>query len=93
MFEPLDPLLHNQLRLQIMSLLIGIENAEFGFLLDETGSTRGNLSVQLNKLKEARYIEIEKGYKGNYPNTKCSISALGRNAFSTYFEALKSYKP
>jgi DNA-binding transcriptional ArsR family regulator len=93
MFEPLDPLLHNQLRLQIMSLLIGIENAEFGFLLDETGSTRGNLSVQLNKLKEAGYIEIEKGYKGNYPNTKYSISKLGQEAFANYFEALQSYKP
>ena len=93
MFEPLDPLLHNQLRLQIMSLLIGIENAEFGFLLDETGSTRGNLSVQLNKLNEAGYIGIEKGYKGNYPNTKYSISKLGQEAFNTYFEALQSYKP
>ena len=59
MFQELDPLLHNQLRLSIMSLLISVESAEFNFLLEKTGSTRGNLSVQINKLKEGDYIDVK----------------------------------
>ena len=65
MFKNLDPLLHSQVRLSIMSLLISVESAEFGFLLENINTTKGNLSFQLNKLKQAEYIEIKKSFKGN----------------------------
>jgi DNA-binding transcriptional ArsR family regulator len=91
MFKELDPLFQNQLRLQIMSLLMGVETADFNFLLDETGATRGNLSVQITKLKEAGYLQVEKSFKGNYPSTQCELTNTGRKAFLAHFEALKSY--
>ncbi len=91
MFKELDPLLHSQLRLAVMSLLISLAEADFVFLREKTGSTAGNLSVQLDKLSEAGYIKIEKGYVGKKPRTTCQITPLGRTAFETYIEALKSY--
>ncbi|RYY66575.1 MAG: transcriptional regulator, partial [Chitinophagaceae bacterium] len=69
MFKDLDPILHSQLRLAVMSLLIGVKEAEFTFLREQTGSTAGNLSVQVQKLKEAGYIEVTKQFKDNYPQT------------------------
>ena len=74
-----------------MSLLISLAEADFVFLREKTGSTAGNLSVQLDKLSEAGYIKIEKGYVGKKPRTTCQITPLGRTAFETYIEALKSY--
>ena len=71
--KELNPLLHSQLRLAIMSLLAGVKEADFSFLKEETNATAGNLSVQLQKLKEAEYIEIEKSFKNNYPQTKIRI--------------------
>ncbi|HUM52202.1 MAG TPA: transcriptional regulator, partial [Chitinophagales bacterium] len=59
-FTELDPLLHSQLRLAIMSLLIGVKEAEFKYIQEATQSTNGNLSVQISKLKEAEYIEVKK---------------------------------
>ncbi len=91
MFEELDPLLHSQLRLAIMSLLISVESAEFNHLLDKTGATRGNLSVQLTKLNEAGYIAIEKSFRKNYPLTTCRITPKGIEAFENYVRALKGY--
>ncbi|MDD2584343.1 MAG: transcriptional regulator [Bacteroidales bacterium] len=91
MFKELDPLLHSQLRLAIMSLLISLAQADFVFLKEKTNSTSGNLSVQLDKLSEAGYIKIEKGYKGKKPRTTCQITPLGRKAFENYLEALKTY--
>lgn len=91
MFKELDPLLHSQLRLAIMSLLLNLETAEFTYLKNETGATQGNLSVQLNKLKEAGYIEIEKKFKGNYPQTTCKITKLGVTKFQEYVNALNDY--
>jgi len=91
MFKDLDPLLHNQLRLSIMSLLMNIESAEFSWLLEKTDSTRGNLSVQISKLKDAGYIKVKKSYRNNYPLTSCSITRKGLNAFEKYVEAIKSY--
>lgn len=91
MFKELDPLLHSQLRLAVMSLLISLAEADFVFLKEKTKSTAGNLSVQLDKLSEAGYIKIEKGYVGKKPRTTCQITPLGRTAFETYIEALKSY--
>ena len=67
MFKELDPLLHQQLRLQIMTLLMSVETAEFNFILNETGATRGNISVQMKKLHEAKYITIKKSFRDNYP--------------------------
>lgn len=90
-FAPLDPVLHNQLRLAVVSLLISVDEADFTFLLENTGSTRGNLSVQLTKLKEAGYVEITKGYKNNYPNTTCKLTQAGVKAFDGYVKAIKSY--
>ncbi len=90
-FAPLDPLLHNQLRLAIASLLVGVESADFNFLLEKTGATRGNLSVQITKLKEAGYITVKKTFKDNYPNTRCALSAKGLKAFEGYVKALKEY--
>ena len=91
MFEELDPLLHSQLRLAIMSVLISVENAEFNFLLEKTGATKGNLSVQINKLKEAGYIDVKKSFRKNYPLTTCRITPAGVEAFEKYVKALKSY--
>ncbi|MCU0400856.1 MAG: transcriptional regulator [Algoriphagus sp.] len=90
-FKPLDPLLHSQLRLAVMSLLIGLEEAEFTFLKDKTESTAGNLSVQLDKLEKAGYIKIEKSFRDKRPLTTCSITPAGVKAFEAYVENLKNY--
>jgi len=89
--KELNPLLHSQLRLAVMSLLAGVKEADFSFLKEETNSTAGNLSVQLQKLKEADYIGIEKSFKNNYPQTTCKISNNGIKAFNEYVENLKEY--
>jgi DNA-binding MarR family transcriptional regulator len=91
MFRELDPLLHSQLRLSIISLLIGLESANFTFLIEKTGATRGNVSVQLKKLEDAGYIEIVKSYKDNYPLTTCKITPKGVAAFESYVDSLKDY--
>lgn len=91
MFEELDPLLHSELRLAVVSLLMTVESADFSYIREKTGATAGNLSVQLEKLRTAGYIEVEKGYKGKVPQTTCRISKQGISAFQSYVEALKSY--
>ncbi|MEO7045886.1 MAG: transcriptional regulator [Ferruginibacter sp.] len=90
-FKELDPILHSQLRLAVISLLISVREAEFTFIKEKTNATAGNLSVQLNKLKEAGYVEITKQFKDNYPQTLCKISAKGVDAFEQYVKALQSY--
>jgi len=91
MFKPLDPLLHNQLRLAIVSLLINVESAEFKFLLEKTKASRGNLSVQISKLKDAGYISVKKSFRNNYPLTTCRITQKGVQAFETYVECIEAY--
>jgi DNA-binding MarR family transcriptional regulator len=91
MFKDLDPLLHSQLRLAIMSLLMTLEKAEFTFLKEKTQSTAGNLSVQIDKLSEAGYIAVEKSFKGKKPLTTCKVTAKGIKAFEDYVTALKQY--
>ncbi len=91
MFKDLDPILHSQLRLAIMSLLISVKEAEFTFLKDKTNATAGNLSVQINKLKDAGYLEVSKHFKDNYPHTICKITQVGVLAFESYVKALHSY--
>lgn len=90
-FNSLDPLLHSQLRLAIISLLISVEQAEFNFLKEKTEATSGNLSVQLKKLSDAKYITIKKQFKDNYPLTTCKITQKGIDAFENYVNALKGY--
>lgn len=90
-FNDLDPILHSQLRLAVVSLLVGVQSAEFTFIKEKTGATAGNLSVQLNKLKDAGYIDIEKRFHNNYPQTLCKLTPQGLNAFEKYVEALQQY--
>lgn len=91
MFKSLDPLLKSELRLGIMSLLISQEKADFKFLKEKTGATAGNLSIQLQKLNKANYIDIKKTFKDNYPLTTCKITKKGISAFENHVEAIKSY--
>lgn len=90
-FAQLDPLLHSQLRLAVMSLLIGVDSAEFVFIKEKTGATAGNLSVQLDKLSKAGYISVTKSFKGKKPLTTCSITKVGIKAFEDYVNNLKQY--
>jgi len=90
-FKPLDPLLHSELRLAVMSLLVSAEEAEFSYIKEQTGATAGNLSVQIDKLSSAGYMEVEKTFKGKRPCTICRITEKGIHAFEDYIEALKSY--
>ncbi|MEE0864655.1 MAG: transcriptional regulator [Alistipes sp.] len=91
MLKPLNPILHSELRLAIMSILIATQSADFVYLRTETGATAGNLSVQLDKLQRAGYIEIEKGFNGKLPRTTCSMSDKGREAMREYIETLQEY--
>lgn len=90
-FNDLDPILHSQLRLAVISLLIGTEVAEFTYLREQTGATAGNLSIQITKLKDAGYIEVEKKFRNNYPQTLCRITPLGQQKFTEYVNSLKDY--
>jgi DNA-binding HxlR family transcriptional regulator len=90
-FPELDPLLHSQLRLAIVSYLMGVDSADFNTLKEETGASSGNLSVQLDKLEKAGYIEVTKSFKGKKPHTSCRILQKGVEAFEAYVDALKSY--
>ncbi|MDE5651137.1 MAG: transcriptional regulator [Duncaniella sp.] len=89
--KELNPLLHSQLRLAIMSILMNVEEADFVYLKEKTESTAGNLSVQLDKLSSAGYISVEKGMSGKRPRTSCSVTEKGRRAFEEYVDALKTY--
>ena len=91
MFKDLDPILHSQLRLAVMSLLISVKEAEFTFIKEKTNSTAGNLSVQIQKLKDAGYIDVTKQFKDNYPQTMCKITQTGVQAFENYVKALQEY--
>ncbi len=91
MFKKLDPLLHSELRLAVMSLLVELEEADFVYLRENTQATAGNLSVQLDKLSEAGYISVVKTFEGKKPRTICRITPVGLNAFESYVDAIKSY--
>jgi DNA-binding transcriptional ArsR family regulator len=90
-FKDLDPILHSQLRLAVMSLLISVKEAEFTFLKDKTNATAGNLSVQIQKLRDAGYIDVVKQFKDNYPQTICKVTPVGVTAFEKYVDNLKTY--
>jgi hypothetical protein len=91
MFKALNPILHSELRLAVMSILISVDSAEFTYIKNETKSTAGNLSVQLDKLMAAGYITVTKGFKGKLPCTTCKITEEGVVAFKEYVDALKDY--
>ena len=91
MFKDLDPILHSQLRLAVMSLLISVKEAEFTFLREKTNATAGNLSVQIQKLKDAGYIDVIKQFKDNYPQTICKVTPAGVKAFELYVKNLQGY--
>lgn len=91
MFKELDPLLHSQLRLAIVSLLLSVEEADFVFIREKTGATAGNLSVQIEKLCEAGYIDVRKFIDGKRPRTVCKITEKGISAFNSYVKALQDY--
>src|ERR1700704_2102130 len=90
-FKELDPILHSQLRLAVVSLLISVKEAEFTFLKEKTNATAGNLSVQINKIQEAGYIDVTKQFKDNYPQTICKITSAGILAFEEYVKILNTY--
>ena len=89
--KELNPLLHSQLRLAVMSILMNVEEADFVYLREKTESTAGNLSVQLDKLSAAGYISIEKGFVGKKTRTVCRVTPRGQAAFEEYVDTLKQY--
>ncbi|MBO2522475.1 MAG: transcriptional regulator [Bacteroidales bacterium] len=91
MFPKLDPILHSELRLAVMSILAGVDSADFSYIKQQTGATSGNLSVQIDKLSAAGYITVEKGFKGKVPCTTCKITKAGLDAFENYVNSLKEY--
>ena len=90
-FKNLDPVLHSQLRLAVMSVLVSEQEAEFTALKERTHATAGNLSVQINKLREAGYINVVKQFRDNYPQTLCKLTAKGMKAFDSYVVSMQSY--
>jgi len=91
MFKDLDPILHSQLRLSVISILMSVQEANFSFIKEETQATSGNLSIQIKKLQGAGYIKVKKEFKNNYPNTSLSITKKGMEAFENYVANLKKY--
>lgn len=89
--KELDPLLHSQLRLAVMSILLNVEKADFNYIKEKTESTAGNLSVQLDKLVKAGYISKTTDGSGVKPRTICKMTDTGRNAMMKYVEVLKTY--
>ncbi len=90
-FRDLDPVLHSQLRLAVISLLIASAEADFVYLRGKTGATAGNLSVQIDKLQSSGYIEVQKVFRGKYPRTICRITPKGITAFENYVNSLNDY--
>jgi DNA-binding HxlR family transcriptional regulator len=92
-YEPLDPVIHSQVRLAVMSILISVKQADFNFLKKAIETTDGNLSTHLSKLEEAGYISVKKTFRGKKPLTTCSLTEKGRTAFAKYLRALEDYLP
>ena len=89
--KELNPLLHSQLRLAVMSILMNVVEADFGYLRQATESTAGNLSVQLDKLSSAGYIAVDKEFIGKKPHTVCRVTEKGKQAFEEYVDAIRQY--
>lgn len=91
MLKELNPIIHSQLRLSIMTLLLSVEEADFTWLREQTGATAGNISVQIDKLSEAGYIEVRKEFVGKKTHTSCRITERGRKAMEEYVSDLREY--
>jgi DNA-binding HxlR family transcriptional regulator len=85
----LDPVIHGKLRLAVLSLLVGVEDADFTWLREKTGSTDGNLGAQMLKLEEAGYVAMQKRFVGRKPQTLYRMTPKGRKALAGYVAALK----
>ena len=92
-FAPLDPVIHSQVRLAVLSILVSVREADFNYLKQATEATDGNLSTHLTRLEEAGYIAVRKSFRGKKPLTTCVLTEKGRRAFSGYLKALESYLP
>jgi DNA-binding transcriptional ArsR family regulator len=90
-FKELDPVLNSTVRLAVVSVLIKVKQADFNTLMEITETTQGNLSHQLKKLTAAKYVAIEKTFKGNYPQTICRLTDAGKKAFAAYVDNIKEY--
>ncbi|MCK5823756.1 MAG: transcriptional regulator [Bacteroidales bacterium] len=91
MFNNLNPILHSQLRLAIISFLVTNGNSDFNEIKEITKATSGNISVQIQKLKKANYIIIKKGFLNNYQHTSIEITKTGIIAFEEYVNTIKQY--
>lgn len=89
--KELDPLLHSQLRLAVMSILMNLEEADFVYIRWQTNSTAGNLSVQIDKLAAAGYIMVDRSIVHRRSRTTCRVTPQGRQAFERYVAAIKEY--
>jgi DNA-binding transcriptional ArsR family regulator len=87
----LDRLIHEPARLAIVAVLSACDSADFTYLLNATGLTKGNLSAQLSKLEEGGYVRIAKSFKGKYPHTDCSLTKEGRGALKAYLDQYKTF--
>ena len=85
----LDPVIHSQVRLSVMSILAAAKEADFNTLKKMTGATDGNLSTHLTKLEEAGYMKVKKSFKGKKPQTTCSLTEKGKKAFKEYLKGLE----
>ena len=91
MFKDLDPLLHSQVRLSIMTILLSLKSAEFSYLLEHVDTTKGNLSFQISKLKDGGYVQVKKSFRKNYPLTTLSITQKGIEAYEKYIKTITEY--
>lgn len=91
MLKELNPLIHSQLRLSIMTLLLSVDEADFNYIKEQTQATAGNISVQLDKLSGAGYIEVKKEFVGKKTRTYCKMTEEGRQAFEEYVKQLKTF--
>jgi DNA-binding MarR family transcriptional regulator len=86
----LDRVIHEPARLMIVTILYAVKEADFLYLQNECGLTQGNLSSHLSKLEEAKYVAVEKTFKGKYPLTVCSLTSKGRKAFEEYARIMQA---
>lgn len=91
MLKELNPLLHSQLRLAVMSILMNVDEADFVYIKNVTNSTAGNLSAQIEKLRLAGYIDVKKSFQGKKPHTSCRITPLGKEEFFIYVDSITDY--
>jgi DNA-binding PadR family transcriptional regulator len=85
----LNPVVHGKLRLALLTLLTGVEEAEFTWLREKTGATDGNLGAQLLKLEEAGYVTVEKKFVQRKPQSLYRMTDAGRAALTEYVQALR----